>query len=122
MVRVKICGLTNLADAQLACELGAQALGFIFYPKSPRYVAPDTARQIISQLPPLVLSVGVFVDEELAAVRELAAQIGLDWLQLHGEEPPDYCQALGRNIIKVIPVKDETSLELMAAYQGRVRA
>ncbi|MFP3869018.1 MAG: phosphoribosylanthranilate isomerase [Desulfobacteraceae bacterium] len=122
MLRVKICGITNRADAQLACELGAQALGFIFYPKSPRAVAPPTARDIISHLPPLVVSVGVFVNEELATVRDLANQIGLDWLQLHGEEPPEYFQALGRNIIKVIPVKDETSLEPMARYQGRVRA
>ena len=122
MVRVKICGLTNLADARLASDLGAHALGFIFYPKSPRYLAPEAARDIIAQLPPLVLAVGVFVNEELATVRELADQMGLDWLQLHGEEPPDYCQALGRNIIKVIPVKDETSLEQMIAYQGRVRA
>ncbi|OPX20636.1 MAG: N-(5'-phosphoribosyl)anthranilate isomerase [Desulfobacca sp. 4484_104] len=101
MVRVKICGLTNLADARLASDLGAHALGFIFYPKSPRYLAPEAARDIIAQLPPLVLAVGVFVNEELATVRELADQMGLDWLQLHGEEPPDYCQA---------------------AYQGRVRA
>lgn len=122
MVRVKICGLTNLADARLAGELGAHALGFIFYPKSPRNIAPETAREIIAQLPPLVLSVGVFVNEELATVRELANQVGLDWVQLHGEEPPDYCQAVGRQVIKVISVKDETSLGQMATYQGRVRA
>ncbi|MDD3580604.1 MAG: phosphoribosylanthranilate isomerase [Desulfobacca sp.] len=122
MVRVKICGLTNLADARLASDLGAHALGFIFYPKSPRYIAPEAARDIIAQLPPLVLSIGVFVNEELATVRKLSDQIGLDWVQLHGEEPPDYCQALGRNVIKVIPVKDATSLDLMTAYQGRVRA
>ena len=122
MVRVKICGITNLADARLASDLGAQALGFIFYPPSPRYLDPDAAQRLIAQLPPLVLSVGVFVNEELATVRDLAAKIGLDWVQLHGEEPPDYCQALGRNVIKVIPIKDETSLDQMADYQGRVRA
>lgn len=122
MVRVKICGITNLADAQLASVLGAHALGFIFYPRSPRYIAPETAREIIAQLPPLVLSVGVFVNEALTTVQELATRIGLDWVQLHGEESPDYCQALGRNVIKVIPVKDETSLNQITAYQGRVRA
>ena len=80
MVRIKICGITNPEDARLASELGADALGFIFHPASPRRVAPEAAREIIRQLPPLVLSVGVFVDEEAAVVRELAARLGLDWV------------------------------------------
>jgi phosphoribosylanthranilate isomerase len=122
MLRIKICGITNLEDARLAADLGAHALGFIFYPKSPRCVEAETARHIILQLPPLVLSVGVFVNEEPATVRELAARIGLDWLQLHGEETPEYCRALGGNVVKVISVNDETSLSQMDAYQGAVRA
>ncbi len=73
MVRIKICGITNPEDARLASELGANALGFIFHAASPRRVAPEAAREIIRRLPPLVLSVGVFVDEEAAVVRELAA-------------------------------------------------
>jgi phosphoribosylanthranilate isomerase len=122
MVRVKICGITNLEDALLAANLGADALGFIFYPPSPRSVAPDAARAIIAQLPPLVTTVGVFVDEEAATVKELAAQVGLDWLQLHGKETPEYCRGLGRRIIKVFRIRDENSLADLAAYRGVVQA
>ncbi len=122
MVRIKICGITNLEDAQLAAHLGAHALGFVFYPLSPRKVEPEVARAIIAQLPPLVLSVGVFVDEAAAVVRELAARVGLDWLQLHGQESPDYCRSLSRRVIKAFRIKDETSLTLLAPYQGAAQA
>ncbi len=122
MIRVKICGITNRDDALLAADLGAQALGFIFYPRSPRSVSPDQARHLIQQLPPLVLSVGVFVNEEAALVSEIVSHAGLDWVQLHGVEPPDYCRALGRRVIKGFPIKDEGSLAGLAAYQGAVQA
>lgn len=122
MVRIKICGITNLEDALLAARLGAQALGFIFYSLSPRKVEPEVARAIIAQLPPLVLSVGVFVDEEAAVVRELAARVGLDWLQLHGQESPEYCRSLGRRVIKGFRIKDEASLTSLADYQGAAEA
>jgi phosphoribosylanthranilate isomerase len=122
MTRIKICGITNLEDARLAAELGAQALGFIFYPKSPRSIKPEAARQIIAQLPPLVLSVGVFVNEAAALVLEVAEMVRLDWVQLHGEEPPEYCRFLYRNVMKAIRVQDQSSLEQMQRYQGSVRA
>jgi phosphoribosylanthranilate isomerase len=122
MIRIKICGITNLEDALLAAELGADALGFIFYVKSPRKVAPETAREIIAQLPPFVASVGVFVDEAAAAVQELAASVGLDWVQLHGQESPEYCRNLGRKVIKGFRIKDEDSLRLLADYQGAAQA
>jgi len=122
MMRVKICGITNLEDALLAAELGAQALGFIFYPKSPRSIKPEAARQIIAHLPPLVLSVGVFVNEAAALVLEVAEMVRLDWVQLHGEEPPEYCRFLYRNVMKAIRVQDQSSLEQMQQYQGSVRA
>jgi len=122
MVRIKICGITNLEDALLAAELGADALGFIFYPKSPRKVAPETAREIIAQLPPFVASVGVFVDEAAAVVQELAARVGLDWVQLHGQESPEYCRNLGRKVIKGFRIQDEDSLRLLAGYQGAAQA
>ncbi len=122
MGRIKICGITNKEDALLAAELGAQALGFIFYPKSPRSLTPEAARQIIAQLPPLVLSVGVFVNEAAAVVLEVAETARLDWVQLHGEEPPEYCRHLGRNVLKAIPVQDRSSLDRMEPYRGSVRA
>jgi phosphoribosylanthranilate isomerase len=122
MIRIKICGITNLEDALLAVELGADALGFIFYPKSPRKVAPETAREIIAQLPPFVASVGVFVNEAAAVVQELAAKVRLDWVQLHGQESPGYCRGLGRRVIKGFRIKDEISLKELAPYQGAVQA
>ncbi|MCL6622384.1 MAG: phosphoribosylanthranilate isomerase [Syntrophobacterales bacterium] len=121
-IRVKICGLTDPEDARLAAALGAHALGFIFYPPSPRSVSPEQAREIIRQLPPFVLTVGVFVDEELDAVREIAALAGLDWVQLHGNESPDYCRALGRRVIKGFRVQGEETLPLLAPYRGAVQA
>jgi phosphoribosylanthranilate isomerase len=122
MVRIKICGITNLEDALLAAELGADALGFIFYPKSPRYVVPDVAREIIAHLPPFVVSVGVFVDEAAAVVRDLATQAGLDWVQVHGQESPDYCRSLGRRVIKGFRIKDSSSLKDLEPFQGAVQA
>jgi phosphoribosylanthranilate isomerase len=122
MVRVKICGITNSGDALLAAELGAHALGFIFYKKSPRSVTPDKARRIIGQLPPFVATVGVFVDEDAAAVREIASLAGLDWVQLHGRESPDYCCSLGRRVIKGFRVKGEEIYAQLTEYQGAAQA
>ena len=122
MVRIKICGITNLEDALLATGFGANALGFIFYAKSPRSVEPEAAREIIRQLPPFVLSVGVFVDEEAGVVQELAARVGLDWVQLHGQESPEYCRSLGRRVLKGFRIKDEDSLEELQTYRGAVQA
>jgi phosphoribosylanthranilate isomerase len=122
MVRIKICGITNLEDALLAAELGANALGFIFYAKSPRKVDAETAHSIIAQLPPFVAAVGVFVDEAAAVVQELAAKVGLDWVQLHGQESPEYCRNLGRRVIKAFRIQDEDSLRQLAEYQGAAQA
>ncbi len=122
MVRIKICGITNLEDALLAAELGADALGFIFYAKSPRKVDPEVARAIIAQLPPFVAAVGVFVDEAAAVVRDLAARVGLDWVQLHGQESPEYCRNLGRKVIKGFRIRDEKSLLELEPYRDAVQA
>jgi phosphoribosylanthranilate isomerase len=122
MVKIKICGITNLADALLAAELGADALGFIFYPQSPRNVEPEAARAIIAQLPPFVAAVGVFVDEAAATVRDLAARVGLDWVQLHGQESPEYCRGLGNKMIKGFRIRDEKSLRELEPYRDAVQA
>ncbi|WP_449245170.1 phosphoribosylanthranilate isomerase [Desulfobacca acetoxidans] len=122
MTRVKICGITNPEDALLAANLGAQALGFIFYLRSPRSISPEAARNIVAQLPPLVLSVGVFVNEELTTVKAVAERVRLDWVQLHGEEPPEYCRELQCSVMKAIQVKDAGSLMQMRHYLGSVRA
>ena len=93
-VRVKICGITRLADALCASRVGVDALGFIFHPKSPRAIDPEAASAIISQLPPFVDAVGVFVNVEPEKVAAIIRACGLRYAQLHGEETPDYCQEL----------------------------
>jgi phosphoribosylanthranilate isomerase len=122
MVKIKICGITNLEDALLAAALGADALGFIFYAPSPRYVPPETAREIVAQLPPFVATVGVFVDETAGVVQELAARVKLDWVQLHGSESPENCRTLGRRVIKSFRIRDASTLQELEPFQGAVQA
>jgi phosphoribosylanthranilate isomerase len=91
MVRVKICGITNLEDALLAEQLGADALGFIFTKKSPRYIRPALAKKIIAKLGPFVSKAGVFMNQEKEEVSDIASSVGLDLLQFHGKEALGYC-------------------------------
>ncbi|MGB9080383.1 MAG: phosphoribosylanthranilate isomerase [Desulfuromonadaceae bacterium] len=116
MIKVKICGITNLEDALIAVEAGADALGFVLFRGSPRCISPDQAAAIIHRLPPFVQTVGLFVNEELATVNSVADRCGLDLVQLHGEETPDYCAAVRRRIIKAFRVRDASSLEGMTDY------
>jgi phosphoribosylanthranilate isomerase len=117
MVKVKICGNTTLDDTIAAVQAGADAVGFVFYPKSPRAVEPKAAAAIIERLPPFVTPVGVFVNEDLAVVRRIMEQCRIPLAQLHGDETPQYCLDLGRPVIKAIRVKDQRDLERMALYQ-----
>jgi len=115
-VRVKICGLTNLEDALFAARAGADALGFIFYPKSPRYITPKEARLITAKLPPFITTVGVFVDEGPEKVNEIASEACLGALQLHGNESPAYCAYMGLSVIKALRVRGEEDIKSMASY------
>jgi phosphoribosylanthranilate isomerase len=116
MVKVKICGITNLDDALMALEAGADALGFVFCSASPRHIFPEQAALIVSQLPPFIQTVGLFVNESPATVNATTNHCGIDIVQLHGEESPDCCAAIHRRIIKAVRVKDITSLETMQEY------
>lgn len=109
---VKICGITRAQDAELAAGLGASALGFIFWPGSPRSVSAETAKAIAANVPAHVLRVGVFVDQPATDVIRTMDQAGLDVAQLHGHESPDYCQGLGRRIFKAVGMKDNGSVNI----------
>ncbi|MDA1190696.1 MAG: phosphoribosylanthranilate isomerase [Candidatus Poribacteria bacterium] len=104
--RVKICGITNRDDAHLAVDEGADALGFIFHPKSPRYITPEAAREIVLTLPPFVTTVGVFVDETPMAMNRVIEHVGLNAAQLHGDETSETCRHVRADVIKVFRVKD----------------
>jgi phosphoribosylanthranilate isomerase len=121
MVKVKICGITNIEDANTAAELGVDVLGFIFAP-SPRKIEPKKARDIIRTIPPFVKTVGVFVNEDPSLIKKLISFCGLDMVQLHGDESPDICQDLMPRSIKSFWLKDESSLQTISSYCGKVRA
>lgn len=106
MTKIKICGITNLNDAFLALDLGADALGFVFYRQSKRCISSEDAFGIISELPPFVKTVGVFVNQGVEELRFMKREIGFDLFQLHGDEGPDYCRQLGNSVIKAMRVKD----------------
>ncbi len=115
MVKIKICGITNTKDALAAVSYGADALGFVFYPKSPRIVTLETARNIISSLPRSITTVGVFVDEAKGRIEEIFTSTGIDVVQLHGHESPDDCK-LSKKIIKAIRVKELSDLKQLSDY------
>ena len=115
--RVKICGITNIGDARHASACGADALGFVFYPGSPRFVNPDMARRIIADLPPLVTTVGLFVNEPPARIREMVEFCGLDTVQLHGDEEPDQCSYPPCRVIKALRLKEQMDDSVFSSYQ-----
>ena len=116
MIPVKICGITNLEDAQAAVRSGASALGFIFYDKSPRYIPMETACQIAADMQGQVPLVGVFVDETLDYVHGVAEEIGLNFIQLHGNESPAYCQEIHFPVIKVFRVSSDFNAGIIKSY------
>lgn len=116
MIQFKICGITNLDDAKVAVENGASAIGFIFYRKSPRYIEPENAREIVKKLGGAVKTVGVFVDESTNKVNKIARDVNLDFVQLHGDESPDYCRKIQRPIIKSFRVGNGFDLSTVNDY------
>ena len=115
-VKVKICGITNVFDAMAATEAGADALGFVFCEQSPRYVSIDAAAKVIAELPPFVIKVGVFVDAAEELVYRAISHCGLNLLQFHGNETPEYCQQFLLMSMKAFRIRDETSLEALPLY------
>ena len=115
-VKVKICGMTNLKDVKVAVDGGVDAVGFIFYKKSPRSVTMQAVRKIVLELPPFVDSVGVFVNETAEQINKIADRCNLDRVQLHGDESPAFCKKIRRRVIKAIRVKDIQSLKKLSDY------
>jgi phosphoribosylanthranilate isomerase len=116
-VIVKICGITNPGDAQAAAEAGADALGFVFYPQSPRRISVEAAAGISRTVPPHVTKVGVFVDAPEDFVRNAIRECGLNMLQFHGEEPPEYCLQFGLLTLKAFRIRDAASLARVRDYR-----
>ncbi len=118
-MRVKVCGITDPADAVLAAELGASAIGLVFWPSSPRCVSIDRARQIVAALPPFVSTVGVFVDQ-IEEARAIAGDVRLSAVQFHGDEQPDGYQDFQVPVIKAVAVRNGSSADPSAAIPANV--
>ena len=117
-VKVKICGITQLDDALAAVEAGADALGFMFHEPSPRHLTPSAAAKITRHLPPFVAKVGVFVNASADVVRRIVAECGLDAVQLHGDETPEFCgQFAPLKVIKAFRIRDEKSLLPLSDFE-----
>jgi len=118
LVKVKICGITNEEDAVASVNFGCDAVGFVFYKKSSRYITPDIARAIAKKLPRQVVKVGVFVNAQEKSIKDIAKSCNLDILQFHGDESPEFCRKFkGYKIIKAFRVKNEVDLEKVLKYQ-----
>lgn len=117
-VKVKICGITNLEDALASIKSGCSALGFIFYKKSPRYITPLKAKDIINRLPKVIKNVGVFVNTEEKEIRRIAKLCRLDMLQFHGNESAEFCARFKNyKIIKAFRIKDKIDLKNISKYK-----
>jgi phosphoribosylanthranilate isomerase len=116
MTKVKICGITNLDDARVAVDAGADMLGLIFYPPSPRYVTPEQAQTIVASVPSSLPVIGVFVNEDAATVSRIARASGVQMVQLHGEESPELCHQLSWPVVKTFRFTAQVQPEMMRQY------
>ncbi len=121
MVRIKVCGLTDPSEAKAVAEAGADAIGLVFA-KSPRQIDPDRAREIVQNLPPMVQTVGVFVNESSEKIRQIIDYCGLDLVQLHGEETPEICEQLAPRVIKAWRIRTKADIQALLPYQEVVKA
>ncbi len=121
MVRVKICGITTPDDAAAAVDGGADALGFVFFRGSPRYITPERAYAIVKELPSFVTTVGVFVNEQPQEIDRITSLARLDIIQLHGDEKPEACR-VARRVVKAIRIKSIDSLEPLRNYREEISA
>ncbi len=119
MTRVKICGITSIRDAGLAVDLGAHALGFVFYSKSKRFIEPGDAADIIKELPPFVYTVGVFVNPGLDELDEVVGATGIHTVQLHGDETPKFCHEVSGEVIKALRVDSTFDTGIVDLYPGQ---
>ncbi|MHC4498172.1 MAG: phosphoribosylanthranilate isomerase [Planctomycetota bacterium] len=119
IVKVKICGITNLEDAVAAMDMGADLLGFNFYPKSPRFVTPEKVADIVNKLPGFMDIAGVFVNASFGHIHQTISECPLNWVQLHGDESPQFCQSfLSLNVrtMKALRVKDQSDIQKAEGY------
>jgi phosphoribosylanthranilate isomerase len=116
-LKVKICGITRMKDAIAAVDAGADALGFVFYERSPRFLSTHAAAEIIRELPPFIAKVGVFVDAGQETVERARSVCGLDTLQFHGEESPEFCERFGVKAIKAFRVRGPETIEQAKRYR-----
>ena len=121
-MRTKICGITSIEDAQAAVNFGADALGFVFYPPSPRYIHPSDAAAIIHKLPPFVTCVGLFVNAEQKMLEKTVRDTGVDLVQFHGDESEDECGLSSKPWIKAIRVGEETDLAAESKRYNRANS
>ncbi len=120
MTQIKVCGITNVDDALCAAACGADAVGFIFHSPSPRFIAPERVKEIVAALPAELVKVGVFVNREPGEVARTAAECGLDLIQLHGDESPEYCRRFPpERIIKAVFLRTPADLTALEAYDVR---
>jgi phosphoribosylanthranilate isomerase len=117
---VKVCGITRPEDADVAVGLGARALGFLFWPGSPRFIEPSRARAIVRTLPPFVTPVGLFVDQPIDEVNRVAAEVGLGAVQLHGREPVEYAERVERPVVKALSITGVVDMAEVDRWPARV--